>query len=619
MSDRGPLYQRLAVGLVFLATFVCCLPAAGAPFTFDEQAGIADNRVVHPGASFGEALRYRYSPDQARPVFFASLLVDADLWGPGPRGFRLTGFLLHLACGAVLYLLLRRPSGTTARTTAAATLGGTALFLLHPLQSESVLYIWGRSEILSTLFGLLAVLLALASADRGAGPGHTPALMAGAVACLVLALGAKEEAVVIPAVFFIWWRWAEGRPVRPGLARAAALGLPVLVFLVWRAAALGGVGRQVFARSVGDNVLGQGVVTLRMLRLVLLPFGQSIDHAAEVPGPLTGALALGACALIVGLAVYALRGTGGPGAGERAARGPDGRNNDARGRMAAGILIAAAGTALYWAVPLPDLMSERRAYLPLVGAALAMSGLLRLVERRAGLIAALVVALLAPALAARARLWSDPGHLWEEAATRAPHKARPLINLGVMAAERGDLATAQRLFDEAVEREPANAEARFNRGKLHRDAGRHDQAVADLRAAIASSPGMVKARINLAIALMDVRDLAAAEEELKTALRIEPRDPRALTNLGEIQRATGRPGDAVVLYREALAADPTYSHAAARLGVTLENLGDRQGALAAYREFLARGTASSADRDAVLAKVRALESDQPNDSPPKGP
>jgi len=590
LSDRGLLLQRLAVGFVFVAAFACCLPAVDAPFTFDEQAGIADNRVAHPGASFGEALRYRYSPDQARPVFFASLLLDADLWGGGPRGFRLTGFLLHLACGAILYLLLRRSSDTTA----VAALGGTALFLFHPLQSESILYIWGRSEILATLFGLLAILLALTPGNRRTGTRPPSILLAGAIACLVLALGAKEEAVAIPVIFFVWWRWVEGRPARAGLVRTLALGLPVVGFLAWRAVALGGVGRQVFARSVVENILGQAVVHLRMLRLFFLPLGQSIDHQADVPGLMTGLLAVAACTLITVGALFALRAGG---------------DRPWLRRLAGGVLIAVAGTAIYWAVPLPDLMCERRAYLPLVGAALAMSGVLQSVGRRAGLAVAVLILLLAPAMTVRARTWSDPRRLWEEAARHAPLKARPLINLGVMAAERGDLAGALQYFDQAVRREPANPEALYNRGKLHRDAGRHQQAVDDLRAAIAASPGMVKARINLAIALMDVRDLQNAETELRDALRIEPRDPRALTNLGEVLRATGRAREAVPLYRDALDADPTYAHAAARLGVTLENLGDRAGALAAYREFLARGTASDMDREAVLGKVKALQQD----------
>ncbi|OLD65013.1 MAG: hypothetical protein AUI47_03220 [Acidobacteria bacterium 13_1_40CM_2_68_5] len=577
MNDH-PLRSRLALGSLLVVSFLCCLPAADAPFTYDEHAGIEENRVVHTGSALGEALAYRYSPDQARPLFFASLLMDADLWGMQPRGFRLTGFLLHLVCGALLYLLLKRPPGT-----APAALAGTALFLLHPLQSESVLYIWGRSEILSTLFGLGAMLLALQA--EGARRGL---LWAGAFACMALGLASKEEAVIVPIIFIMWWGLVEGRPVRPGLAPAAVMAIPVAVFLAARAIGLGNIGRQVYVRSVADNILGQGLVTLRMIRLLFLPFGQSVDHAARVPGPIVGGLAFAACAAIVGGAAYF--------AGRAASS-----------RVAAGVLIAALATVLYWLVPLPDLMCERRAYLPLAGGALAVSGLVQRLRRRVYLPAALLVVLLAPAMVARAYVWSDPRRLWGEAARLAPENVRPLINLGVVAAEKGERDKALDLFTRAIRLEPRNAEALFNRGKLHLDAGEHDQAIADLQGAIVAAPGMVRARINLAIARIDVRDLDAAEAELRAALVIEPRNPRALTNLGEVLRATNRAPEAVILYRQALDADPTYSHAAARLGVTLENLGDRQGALAAYRVFLARGTTSPTDRDAVLKKVQSLE------------
>lgn len=605
MNGPRTLPHRLAVAFVFAVAFLCCLPAVDAPFTFDEHAGIEDNRVVHPGAPIGEALSYRYSPDQARPVFFLSLLLDADLWGLQPRGMRLTGFLLHLACGALVYLLLRRAPGN-----APAALAGTALFLIHPLQSESVLYIWGRSEILSTLFGLLALLLVFAADDRKPAPhdrkpapgaGRRYALWAGALLCMSLGLASKEEVVAVPFIFFIWWRWAEGRPAGPGLLRAAGLGIPVAAFLIWRAIALGEVGRQVYVRSVADNVLGQGLVTLRMLRLFFLPFGQSIDHPVQVPGLIVGSLAIAACAALIGCAIYvAAR----PGAGTES-DAP--RRSIAAARIAAGILIAAAGTALYWLVPLPDLMCERRAYLPLAGAALSVSGAVLLIQRRPHLTAMLLVLLLAPAMAIRAHVWSDPLLLWGEAARLAPQKARPLINLGVVAAEGGERDRALELFSRALRLEPQSAEALFNRGKLHLDAGEYEQAIADLRSAIAAGPGMVRPRINLAIALIDIKDLAGAETELRLALEIEPKNPRALTNLGEVLRATQRAEEAVALYRQALDADPTYSHAAARLGVTLENLRDRQGALAAYREFLARGTTSPTDREAVLKKVKSLE------------
>jgi len=580
---------RLALVLLLVVTFLCCLPAVNAPFTYDEHAGIEDNRVVHPGARVAEAVAFRYSPDQARPLFFASLLMDADLWGMRPAGFRLTGFLLHLACGVLLWLLLARPPGTPE-----AALAGTAVFLLHPLQSESVLYIWGRSELLSTLFGLAAILLALRAGERSARP-H--ALWSCAIACLALGLASKEEAIAVPVIFFLWWTLGEGRAAGPGLARTAALGMPVILFLVIRTVALGEVGRQVYVRSVGDNILGQGVATLEMIRLFFLPIGQTVDHATGVPGAVLGALAVAACTALVAAA------------GSVAATSV-GRIGDrpVAARVACGILIAAVATVLYWLVPLPDLVCERRLYLPLVGAALSVSALLAGVRRRAWLAAGVLVLLLAPAMALRARVWADPIRLWSEAARLAPRKARPLINLGVVAAEKGETGRASDLFGRAIALEPRNAEALFNRGKLHLDAGEYAPAIEDLRTAVEATPGFVRARINLAIARIDTADLAGAEADLRAALAIEPRNPRALTNLGEVLRATSRTNEAVGVYREALDADPTYSHAAARLGVTLENLGDRQGALGAYREFLVRGTTSTSDRDAVSRKMKALES-----------
>src|SRR6267154_1302410 len=64
--------------------------------------------------------------------------------------------------------------------------------------------------------------------------------------------------------------------------------------------------------------------------------------------------------------------------------------------------------------------------------------------------AAAIALLLAPLLWERSRLWADPVLLWEEAARRAPSKTRPLVNLGVLAAERGDTSSAARFFERAV-------------------------------------------------------------------------------------------------------------------------------------------------------------------------
>jgi Flp pilus assembly protein TadD len=604
--------------VLLLAVAACaCLPAIDAPFTFDERAGILDNRAVHPGADLRQALLYRFSPDQMRPLFFASLWFDSQRQGLSPRGFHVTSLLLHLVCGLLVYVLVRRAlvrsAVTSPRAALAASasggadpaaLAGAAVFLLHPLQSESIIYIWGRAGILAALFSFAALLLVPWPSARAGRTVAAPVRWVAAPVAAALALGAKEDPVALPLLALIVWVVLERRPWRAALPRAALLAVPVALFLALRSLALGALGRQVFARSAADNLLVQGVVTLRLLGMALVPHGQSIDHAQAVPGFLTGIAAVLACAAIVAAAAVVAIRTAHP-----ASPGPREPQSDLGARFAAGgVLIAAAGIALFWLVPVADVMPERRVYPMMLGAAYAIAGVTWLFPRARLWPAILLLAFLAPALTVRARLWSKPDALWEEAARRDPRRARPLINLGVNAIERGDRRRAAELFDRAVSLEPRAPEALYNRGLLRLDQGDLQGALRDLETSTDADPTVPKSWINLGIVQLRLGDKAAAEEAFRRALAIDPEDPRALTNLGELARDAGRDQEAIDLYQRALEADPLYAHAAGRLGVTLEGRGDARGALAAYREYLRRGATSEADRAAVEEKIRSLES-----------
>src|SRR5208337_3521726 len=86
------------------------------------------------------------------PLTWLSLMLDAELFGEGPFGPHLTNLLFHAANTVLLFLWLRRLTAATWRSAMVA-----ALFALHPLHVESVAWISERKDVLSTFFGLLAL------------------------------------------------------------------------------------------------------------------------------------------------------------------------------------------------------------------------------------------------------------------------------------------------------------------------------------------------------------------------------------------------------------------------------------------------------------------------------
>ena len=88
-----------------------------------------------------------------RPIVNFSYAVDRAIWGPRPFGFHVTNVLLHMLNVVLLFQLARQLGKDTLAAFAAA-----ALFAVHPMMTEAVGYISGRSEVLCATFFLLALM-----------------------------------------------------------------------------------------------------------------------------------------------------------------------------------------------------------------------------------------------------------------------------------------------------------------------------------------------------------------------------------------------------------------------------------------------------------------------------
>src|SRR6266542_5663277 len=117
--------------LLIAATAAVYGQVAGHEFVnFDDQDYAADNPHVRAGLSWANVAWAFRTTTAANwhPLTWLSLMLDGQLFGPGPRGFHLTNVGLHAANAVLLFLVLRGMTGARWRSGLDA-----ALFALHPL------------------------------------------------------------------------------------------------------------------------------------------------------------------------------------------------------------------------------------------------------------------------------------------------------------------------------------------------------------------------------------------------------------------------------------------------------------------------------------------------------
>jgi tetratricopeptide (TPR) repeat protein len=135
------------------------------------------------------------------PLTWLSFMLDIEIYGLNAGGHHLTSVLFHLANTLLLFILLRRM--TTALWPSAFV---AALFALHPLHVESVAWISERKDVLSTFFGLLALISYVRYTERLGRLWYLLALL-----FFIFGLMAKPMLVTLPFVLLLLDYWPLGR------------------------------------------------------------------------------------------------------------------------------------------------------------------------------------------------------------------------------------------------------------------------------------------------------------------------------------------------------------------------------------------------------------------------
>jgi Flp pilus assembly protein TadD len=199
------------LGAAVLAVF---WPATHCGFIdYDDNDYVRFNNHIQHGLN-GPTIQWALTTGYAaywQPLTWLSHAVDCQLYGLDPAGHHLTNLLLHLANSLLLFLLLDRLTRALWPSAFVA-----AMFALHPLRVESVVWIAERKDVLSSCFWLLAVGAYVRYAEGfKAQSSKFKVFYVLALVLFAFALMSKPMAVTLPFVLLLldYWpmcRWQPG-------------------------------------------------------------------------------------------------------------------------------------------------------------------------------------------------------------------------------------------------------------------------------------------------------------------------------------------------------------------------------------------------------------------------
>ena len=537
-GTRGALSWPVLLGFLaaLVAAFTAYGPALEGPFVMDDNylpLGRPDAETLGLSVwTFG------------RPVLGLTYYANFLLSGQHPSPYHLTNLLMHVAVACIVFFILRLALRDYSARGSLISAICAGVFLLHPIQTEAVAYVAGRSDVLCTLFAYAALAVFLKY--------RQPAIGFGAVAAVLglslLALLSKQQAVAIPAVLIlIDLLWNEGsafealrRNIRlHGLLVAGAISGAIWVFTL-------------LARDTTAGLRVPGITPIEYfwtqcrafwhyIRLLILPVGQNFDPDFPLSRGIMDhgtAAGLAGILMLVAAAIWLRR---------------------SRPLTSAGILIflaLLAPTSSF--IPIADLVTERRVYFAMIGPLLVLADLLRRwripPQSMAGAGLALLV-VLGFATHARATLWGDEMALWRDTVAQSPNKLRPRFQLAHLLYRQRKCPEAAKEYEAAAMLAKPRVDLLVDWGLALDCAGRASDALARLREALGTERTYNSlAQLGMLLAKQGQGDEALPL--LSEAVTLEPNQPSAWGYRGNVYATQGKFKEAEADYRQALALSP---------------------------------------------------------------
>jgi tetratricopeptide (TPR) repeat protein len=570
-------------GLLAIVAVVVYWPVFTGGFLLDDDTLLTQSALVKAADGLYR-MWFTTEPLDYWPLTNTSFWLEWRLWGMAAPGYHVTNVVLHVSSAVLLWAILERLSIPGARLAA-------LLFLVHPVNVESVAWIAQRKNTLSMAFFLLSIFWYV----KGVGPakaGHYDRAKRGgrsvrlqpdgarasrsvrlqpddggltkwywlSLIAFVLAMLSKGSVAVLPAVLLLIAWWQRGTVTGRDVVRVApffVVSVALTLVNIWfQSHYTTGAIRDV---TFVERALGAGAVVWFYLYKALLPinlvfiYPQWTIHAGDV----MWWLPLAAAVLVTAILIWQRR------------------RPVVRALLGAWLFF---GLALVPVMGWTDvyfmkfsLVADHYAYIAVIGVAAGVAAGLTMLARHAAWSWALV-AVLAVLTFRQSTLYADAESLYRATLEANPSTWLAHNDLGVLLVDRAP-DQALHHFREAVRLEPNQIEPQNNLCHTAAHVGLLDEAIKACTDTIRIDPNIAAAHNDLGGALASQGRLDAARPEFEAAVKLDPQYADAHNNLANVFAMTGRDADAIVHYREAIRLAPGLAAAHRNLALLLEKQG----------------------------------------------
>ena len=609
-----------------------------------------------------EALLSRLTFSNTRLVADSTFAFNYWIAGPNVLGYHIFNLIIHVLTAFLVYQLLFQilrlsnsnknfPTSVSANGHGAQALPtlddnlfwpsflGGLLFLVHPLATQAVTYITQRYTSLATFFYVASVFCYLkartiVSNNQGVqstdpeqklffNPCHL-AWYGLSVLAAVLAMYTKEMSVTLPVVILlVEFLFVECSFKNIGTRTlyllpllSTGLIIPLNHLPVLKTP---GTASMIETITNPDKILPRwaekeyltrstyffsqiGIIWFIYLRLLVWPWGQSIEHdffISDGPFHATTLVAFLGLLSLLAVAVLTIR----------------------RHRLLGfGILWFFVTLSITSSViPNTIFVAEHRVYLPMIGLSLSLAGICRDLKRpRIFWSLAIPIMLILSVLTfMRNKVWKDDLTLWADAMKKSPNMSRPYVNYARALHGLGRLEETIALYEKVLTMPavPYKSDlmhklyALGNLGTVYAEKGMYQEALNCYQAAVRMTAPLHASDLyfNMGNLFAKLNQHSEALDAYQKAVEINPRNYRAYTNLGWELMMLEKHDEAEAALKKAL----KYNHRSAETYLNLATLYSKDPkkktqAIANYHRFLELQP-NSPLRETVVENIRKLE------------